>query len=153
MPLMAAICNETLRLYPPAPGTVRKAAVPTRIGNVPIPQGTEVTIPIWAINRTKALWGEDAAEFKPERWLEGPHAANGGADSQYAFVTFLHGPRSCIGQGFARLEMKCLLAALFTRFSFEVAEPDKKIEIGGFITVKPEGGMRLRVHELQEKED
>lgn len=150
MPFLAAVCNETLRLYPPAPGTARHSIVRTTIGNVPIPVGINATIPVWAINRSCELWGADAAEFKPDRWLEGPNAANGGSESPYALLTFLHGPRSCIGQSFARLEMKCLLAALFTRFKFEVAEPERKVEIGGFVTIKPEGGLKFKVHDRKE---
>ncbi len=147
MPFLAAVCNETLRLYPPLPSTARHAVVPTTIGNVHIPKGTTATIPPWAVNRSRALWGADASEFNPDRWLEGPNAANGGVESPYAFLTFLHGPRSCIGQSFARLEMKCLLAALFTRFRFQVAEPDREVKIGGFVTIKPEGGLRFKVHD------
>jgi cytochrome P450 len=153
MPLLTAVCNETLRLYAPVPTTARHAVVATTIGNVQIPQDTPATIAPWAINRSRALWGADAAEFNPNRWLEGSNAATGGAESPYAFLTFLHGPRSCIGQSFARLEMKCLLAALFTRFRFEVADPDRKVEIGGFFTIKPQGGLRLKVHDLKEKAD
>ena len=151
MPFLSAVCNETLRLYPPVPGTARHSVVPTIIGNVPIPVGINATIPAWAINRSPELWGPDAADFNPDRWLEGPNAGNGGAASPYALLTFLHGPRSCIGQSFARLEMKCLLAALFTRFKFEVAEPEKKVEIGGFVTIKPEGGLRFKVFDRKEK--
>lgn len=153
MPFLTAVCNETLRIYPPAPSTARIAVVPTTIGSVEIPQGTPATINPWAINRSRALWGADADKFNPERWLEGSNAATGGATSPYAFLTFLHGPRSCIGQSFARLEMKCLLAALITRFRFEVADPDRKVEIGGFITIKPEGGLRLKLHDLKEQAD
>jgi len=150
MPFLSAVCNETLRLYPPAPSTVRQAVVPTTICGVPIAKGTLVTIPPWAVNRSRALWGADAAKFIPERWLEGNNAATGGADSPYAFLTFLHGPRSCIGQSFARLEMKCLLALLITRFSFETAYPDQKVGIAGFITIKPAGGLRLKVCNLNQ---
>lgn len=147
-PFLTAVCNETLRLYAPAPTTARYAAVPTTIGNVRIPQGTEITVAPWAVNRSRDLWGADAADFNPDRWLEGPNAAHGGAESPYAFLTFLHGPRSCIGQSFARLEMKCLLAALAMRFRFELAVPDQTVEISGFVTIKPEGGLRLKVHDV-----
>ena len=153
MPFLSAVCNETLRLYPPVPGTARHSVVPTTIGNVQIPVGINATIPTWAINRSSELWGTDAAEFNPDRWLEGSNAANGGAESPHALLTFLHGPRSCIGQSFARLEMKCLLAALFTRFRFEVAEPDRKVELGGFVTIKPEGGLKFKVQDRKAEDE
>ncbi|KIV95943.1 hypothetical protein PV10_03534 [Exophiala mesophila] len=153
MPFLTAVCNEVLRLYPPAPNSPRDAAVPTTIGHVCIPKGTRLTVSSWAINRSRAIWGPDAAEFKPERWLHGPNAANGGAESPHAFLTFLHGPRACIGQSFARLEMKCLVAVLMMRFHFEVAEPDRKIEIGGFVTIKPHGGLKFKVRDIRNSVD
>lgn len=100
------------------------------------------------MNRSPALWGPDATEYNPDRWLTGPDAATGGAKTPYALVTFLHGPRSCIGQGFARLEMRCLLAALVMRFRFEIVEGEKEVEVGGFVTIKPRGGLRLRLVDL-----
>lgn len=149
MPFLAAVCNETLRLYPSAPNTVREAVVPTTVGGIPIAKGTSVSIPPWAINRSRVLWGANAAEFIPDRWLQGPNAATGGAQSPFAYVTFLHGPRSCIGKSFAQLEMKCLLAPLVARFRFEPAYVGQTVEMAGFVTIKPKGGLRLRVHDLR----
>lgn len=151
MPFLNAVCSEVLRLYPPVPSTARHAVVATTIGEVRIPRGTAAHISPWAINRNRGLWGADAAEFNPARWLEGPNVSNGGAETPYALLTFLHGPHSCIGQSFARLEMKCVLAVLFTRFRFEVAEPERKVEIGGFVTIKPEGGLKFKVHHLRKE--
>lgn len=149
MPFLAAVCNETLRLYPSAPNTVREAVVPTTVGGISIAKGTSVSIPPWAINRSRVLWGANAAEFIPDRWLQGPNAATGGAQSPFAYVTFLHGPRSCIGKSFAQLEMKCLLAPLVARFRFEPAYVGQTVEMAGFVTIKPKGGLRLRVHDLR----
>lgn len=103
----------------------------------------------WSINRDKTLWGPDAEDFRPERWLEGDNAANGGASTPYALMTFLHGPRSCIGRGFALTEMKCLLAVLVTRFRFEMADPSEVVEVGGFVTIKPHGGLRMKLYDLE----
>jgi len=152
-PYLAAVCNETLRLYPPAPATARYSVKPTKIGGQYIPKGTTALISLWAINRDPTLWGDDADKFNPDRWLDGPNAANGGAKSPYALLTFIHGPRSCIGQNFARTEMKCLLAALVMRFTFEIADPDEKVEVGGFITIKPRNGLRLKLHDLKVEAD
>lgn len=103
----------------------------------------------WAINRLPEFWGKDADVFRPERWLEGPLAATGGARSAHALITFIHGPRSCIGQSFAKNEMRCILAALILRFKFEKTSPDQKIDMGGFVTIKPKGGLRLKLHDLK----
>jgi len=149
MPYLTAVCNETLRLYPTVPVTGRHAVRPTKLGNQYIPKGTPAMISLWAINRDHALWGDDADTFNPNRWLNGQTVTDGGAKSPYALLTFLHGPRSCIGQNFARTEMKCLLATLIMRFRFEVADPVKKVEVGGFVTIKPQDGLRLKLHDLR----
>jgi cytochrome P450 len=149
MPYLNAVCNESLRLNSPIGATQRHAAVATSLNGVPIAKGQTVTVPIWAINRSTALWGDDAAQFNPDRWLTGPNAAHGGAQSSYALLTFLHGPRSCIGSGFAKLEVKCLLAAFMSRFSFEKSASDQTAEISGFVTTKPKGGLPLKIRDLR----
>lgn len=149
MPYLAGVCNETLRLYPTVPLTVRNAVRPTQIGDLYIPKGTEAVISMWAVNRDTGLWGPDAETFRPERWIDGPNAVNGGAKSPYSLLTFLHGPRSCIGRSFALTEMKCLLALLVARFRFEMADPNEKVEVGGFVTIKPQNGLKLKIYDLK----
>ena len=87
-------------------------------------------------------------------WLDANGKANnhGGADSNFSFLTFLHGPRSCIGQKFAQAEFECLLAAWAGRFEtmFEEGSPlaEGEPEIKGGITSKPKGGLWVRLREL-----
>ena len=98
--------------------------------------------------------GEDAHEFKPERWLnkDGKANAKGGADSNYAFLTFLHGPRSCIGQRFAQAEFACLLAAWVGRYesTFEEDSPISRgdFDIQGGVTSKPKDGLWCKLKEV-----
>lgn len=145
LPYLNAVCNETLRIIPSVPLSMRIAAHDTSILGHHIPKGTFVILSPWAINLSKQLWGDDAAEFKPERWI-GPGRANtGGADSNYAFMTFLHGPRSCIGQSFAKAEFACLLAAWMGRFEMEFEDPNYELTIQGGITARPKGGLNVRL--------
>ena len=140
-----AVCMETLRLYPPAPVTIRVAAHDTTILDQRVPAGTNIILAPWAVNRSTALWGPDALEFKPDRWM-GPGRANTeGGPRNYRFLTFLHGPRSCIGQGFAKAEFACLLAALVGRFEMELTEKDPKIKIRDGLTAKPQNGLNVRL--------
>lgn len=144
-----AVCNETLRLYAPLPGTIRVAAHDTTILGQYIPKGTIIFLSAWAVNTSTSFWGPDAAEFKPERWL-GPGRTNtGGATSNYAFLTFLHGPRSCIGQAFAKAEFACLLAALVGRFEWALEDEEKEVLIKGGITARPAGGLNVRMRPLK----
>lgn len=145
MPYLNAVVQEVLRVYGPVPMTLREAAVNTSILGHYIPKGTVVLLAPWAVNYSKELWGPDADEFNPDRWMKPGQANSGGATSNYAFLTFLHGPRSCIGQKFAVAEMKCLLAAFVGKYEFEMTDPDEEIIIKGGITARPRNGMRLNV--------
>ena len=64
-------------------------------------------------------------------------------------MTFLHGPRSCIGQAFAKAEFACLLAAVAGRFEIELADKDFKLDIEGTITAKPKKGLNVRIRPLE----
>lgn len=149
LPYLNAVVNETLRLYPAVPLSAREAVEDTTVMGYPIARGQAITLPPWAINVDKGLWGDDAEQFVPERWIDrqadGTETPNnkGGASSNYAFMTFLHGPRSCIGSGFARAEFACLLAGWVGRFEFELADKElmdeSKLKISRGVTIKPEG--------------
>lgn len=146
-----AVCNEVLRLYAPVPISLREAACKTSIGGQVVPKGMKVVLPVWAVNTSVALWGSDAAEFKPDRWM-GPGKANtGGAETNYAMLTFLHGPRSCIGQAFAKAEFACLVAAVVGRFEFELQDPEfpAKMNIKGGIIARPRDGLNVRMRPLE----
>ena len=142
---LSAVCNEILRLYPPVPGTIRDAGRDTSILGQFVPKGTKIILSPWAINTATSLWGPDADKFNPDRWM-GPGKANsGGAESNYAFLTFLHGPRSCIGQAFAKAEFACLVAALVGRFEIKNADENFQLDIKGSITAKPRHGLNVRI--------
>jgi cytochrome P450 len=150
LPYLNGVINETLRLYPTVPLTIREAIKDTTLADQPIPKRTNVVVSMWMINRSTELWGRDATEFRPGRWITeaGKPNQNGGASSNYDFLTFLHGPRSCIGQGFARAELRCLLAALVRSFSWELGMNDADVLPRGVITIKPSNGMYLRLRPL-----
>ena len=141
LPYLHAVCNEVLRFHPSVPGTIRTAVRDTSLAGHSIPEGTTITIAPEVVNHLEELWGPDANQFNPERFM-GPGKANtGGASSNYAFLTFLHGPRSCIGQGFAKAELACLLAATVGRFQMELRYPDRKLQLREGATVSPKDGV------------
>nr|AHC70715.1 cytochrome P450 monooxygenase [Fusarium anthophilum] len=166
LPLLNGVINETLRLYPPLPVTLRTAVCDTFLGEQPIPKGTQIIISTWAINRSAEVWGDDATVFRPERWIDpvtADHEADpahkaddegadrkskskpatgkpnhtGGAKSNYDFMTFLHGPRGCIGKMFAQAELRCLLVALVTRFRWTLDMKAEDVRPIGAITINP----------------
>lgn len=161
LPYLGAVCNEVLRVYSPVPQTVREAVRDTSIQGQILPRGTRLILAAWGTNLDKNHWGPDADEFRPERWLvksaedglggtaENVKAASiGGATSNYAFLSFLHGPRSCIGQSFAKAEFACLLGAWVGKFEFELKDKammdEANVDFEQMITVKAAGGMHVR---------
>ncbi|GAP87193.1 putative cytochrome P450 3A13 [Rosellinia necatrix] len=150
LPYLNGIMNETLRMYPTVPLTMRQAIRDTDLAGQPIPAGVTVVLSMWQMNRSPALWGADAGRFRPERWISaGKPNASGGAHSNYEFLTFLHGPRSCIGQGFAKAEMRCLLAAMVRAFAWDLAMDEAKVLPRGAITIKPANGLLLKLKPLR----
>ncbi|KAK2590019.1 hypothetical protein QQS21_012297 [Conoideocrella luteorostrata] len=156
LPYLNAVCSEVLRMYSPVPQTLRQAVRDTVIQDTPIHKGTYLILAAWGTNVNTKLWGADAGDFKPERWLSvndgGTHsvkdASAGGASSNYALLTFLHGPRSCIGQAFSKAEFACLLAAWIGRFHFvlqdEALMDESKMVFEQLVTVKATNGLYVR---------
>ncbi|KAK6526089.1 hypothetical protein TWF281_011127 [Arthrobotrys megalospora] len=136
--------NEILRFHPPVPVTIREAERDTTLNGHPVPKGSTVMLMPSVINHSEELWGPDAAEFNPDRWDKA--GGNGGAASNYANMTFLMGPRSCIGQKFSVEEFKAIIVGLAGRFAFEEKKKDMELSIRAGITQRPthEGVLPLR---------
>lgn len=145
LPYLNGILLETLRLYPSIPTTMRQCRRDTELGGYFISKGTMLIVSCWTINRLPEIWGEDAAICRPERWIneDGKPNQTGGTKSNYNFITFLHGPRSCIGGGFAKAELRCLLATMVSTFSWELVDSEEKFP-QGILTIRPKNGLKLR---------
>lgn len=156
LPLLNGVCQEVLRLYPTVPMTIREAVRDSVVAGKHIPKGTRILLCPYAINRSPEFWGNDGEEFRPERWIDtdknGQLVTNntGGASTNFAQITFLHGQRSCIGKDFARAELRCAVAGVVGRFRFEMQNPKQKIHIAGAVTTKPVEGMHLRMSRVDD---
>ncbi|KAF8147753.1 cytochrome P450 [Mycena galopus ATCC 62051] len=141
--------RETLRVHAPVASTMRVAtqddvvplATPFKDINgtvhdtLRINKGQTIMIPILALNRDKATWGPDAMEFIPERW-EGT-VSNSIPGVWGHMLSFLGGPRACIGYRFSLVEMKALLFTLVRAFEFELAVPVTDIEKKTAVVQRP----------------
>ena len=123
LPYLNAVINESLRLFAPIPHIRRQISKPNAVVlGIPVPVGTSLYSSPWALNRSKAVWGADSLKFKPERYIDsktGEVDPTGGATDPYAIYTFGRGPRSCIGEQFARSELFVMLTGLVCSFEFK----------------------------------
>jgi len=84
-------------------------------------KGDMIEIPIQLLNRSHKFWGEDAHEFRPERWESPPEAIKELPGVWGNMLTFLAGTHACIGYRFSVVETKALLYAIVRNFEFELA--------------------------------
>lgn len=136
------IIYEVLRLYPPVPMMTRAVQKETQLGNLLLPSGVQLSLPIFLIQRDQTLWGEDANEFNPQRFSEGISKATKG---QVSFIPFGWGPRICIGQNFGLMEAKMALSLMLHSFTFELS-PSYIHGPMTIITTQPQYGAHIILH-------
>jgi cytochrome P450 len=143
MKYLEAFCMEVLRLYPSVPKEAKSA-----FNDDTLPDGTKVMkndivcFTPWIMGRSTLLWGDDALDFKPERFFNAPKP------SPFIFTAFQAGPRTCLGQNFAMLEMKCVLARLLLCYDFTLAEDPTKVTYENSLTLPIKGGLQVTVTKL-----
>ncbi|KAI5117682.1 hypothetical protein M0805_003472 [Coniferiporia weirii] len=137
LPYLDAVCRETMRAYPPAAYVervaVKDAILPlkwpirsvdgkTEIKEILVPKNTGIIVSILGANLSTKIWGDDAEEWKPDRWLKPlpESVADAHLPGVYSqMMTFIGGGRACIGFKFSEMEMKMVLSILLETFIFE----------------------------------
>ncbi|CAG8561406.1 4604_t:CDS:2 [Funneliformis mosseae] len=120
---MLAVFYETLRLHPVVPKNLKVCLKDDVLPNgVPIYAGEIVNWSTWAMGRDERIWGSDAKQFIPERFL---NSEDGLKPNQYKFNSFNSGPRLCLGQNFATVEAIMLATAVLRQFKFEMVPGQK----------------------------
>jgi cytochrome P450 len=137
LPLLRAILEESLRLYPPVPRFDREAAAADMLGEHEVRPGDLVSIWPWIIHRHQKLWS-DPDVFDPERFE--PTCKNDRHRFQY--IPFGGGPRSCVGARLAMAEALSILAIWLSRWRF-APMPGREVRVSGMVTLRPKGGLPL----------
>ncbi|KAI7724660.1 hypothetical protein M8C21_006394 [Ambrosia artemisiifolia] len=136
--------HQEWQLYPPFTQLTRKAAKDITLGRLSLPAGIEIALPIILLHYDEQLWGSDANKFKPERFSEGISKAT---KKQLIYFPFGWGPRICIGQNFALLEVKIAIAMILQKFSFELSQSYVHAP-NILLVVIPQHGAQLILHKL-----
>jgi len=141
LPFLSATLKEAMRLYPPVAGILtRRVTREITVGGVRLPARTLVRVTPWLLHRDPRWWPDAPLAFKPERFLpDAPHEIPRGA-----YIPFGLGPRVCLGQHFAVLEMTLIAALMLQRFELSpVGSKPPKPRMA--VTLRPDGGLRLKL--------
>jgi len=151
MPYTVAIMKESLRFYPIGFQLNRVAGqddiIPLHkpittlsgkiITEIPVSKGTVITASTLGYNTNKDVWGEDALEFNPERWLSATDKSSPTVGIYGNVLTFSAGVRGCIGWRFAVMEMQAFIIALISNFEFSFPKDAKRIIRTRSISIAP----------------
>ncbi|KAF9896915.1 hypothetical protein BX616_006509, partial [Lobosporangium transversale] len=131
---------EALRLYPSVARN-SKVCVEDDVlpGGLKVYKGERVAWSSYTMGRSTHIWGPDANEYKPERWMKGDKP------SSTKFIAFHSGPRTCLGQQFATIEAITIMSMLIQHFTFELVDPDHDPAYLPSLTLPIDGGLPVRV--------
>lgn len=139
LPFTEMVLSESMRLRPPAWAIGRRAIADHEVDGTVIPSGSVAVVSPYLLHHD-ARWYPEPERFLPERWTTDAKAERPRA----AFLPFGAGPRMCVGEGFAWMEARLLLAAIARRWRMHL-EPGQDLDPLPAITLRPRNGIRMRL--------
>jgi cytochrome P450 len=137
LPLLRAILEESLRLYPPVPRFDREAVAADVLGEHEVQPGDLISIWPWIVHRHRKLW-DDPDMFDPSRFAAGrKHDRH-----RFQYLPFGGGPRTCVGARLATAEALTILAIWLSRWRFAPVQ-GRAVQVSGMVTLRPKGGLPL----------
>jgi cytochrome P450 len=127
-----------MRLYPPVWGIGRQTIAADRIGGYDVPKGALVNLSPWVTHRHPDFW-DDPERFDPERFRPGQERTR----PRFAYFPFSGGPRLCIGETFALMEMQLVVAMTLQRWRLTLVDPRPAV-LEPVLTLRPRGGVVMR---------
>ncbi|MEO8030545.1 MAG: cytochrome P450 [Gemmatimonadota bacterium] len=143
LPYTTMVVAEVMRLYPPAWTIGRRALQDWDVAGYRIVKGTLILASPWVTHRDPRWW-PDPLRFDPLRFTESAKATR----PKFAYFPFGGGPRICVGEQFAWMEGVLIVASVLQRFEFEPVNPAATVVPAPSITLRPRGGLPMRVRRL-----
>ncbi|KAK0182440.1 hypothetical protein PV327_000582 [Microctonus hyperodae] len=147
LPYLERCIKEALRLYPSVPTISREVTEDLQLDKYLIPVGVIINIHLYDLHRDANFW-PDPDRYDPDRFLleriQGRHP--------YSYVPFSAGPRNCIGQKFAMMELKAMVGHLIHNFYLEPVDLAKDICILADLVIRPKSGARVKLIPRQHNE-
>jgi cytochrome P450 len=141
VPRVRHVLSESMRILPPVWTVGRQNQRALRLNDFDIPLKCTILAPQWLLHRDGRFWQEPLA-FNPARWQAPAHP-------RYAYFPFSTGPRNCIGEAFAWLEMSLALIRLLQRFRFTMpADFPEPLPVAPSITLRPARPVPLQITPL-----
>ena len=134
------VLQESMRLYPPIWNMSRQALMDVEIGGYIIPKGSEVNLNTYAMHHDPRWW-QEPERFLPERFDPDQQTSV----PKMAYLPFSSGPRVCIGNSFAMMEARLILATIASRCRLRMKSGQASVQIEPLIALRPKGGLSLRV--------
>ncbi len=145
MPYTKQVIEEGMRLYPPAYAVGRENIEKDEILGQQIPKSSIFVLSIYALHRDPTYYPNpekfDPDRFAPEQLKQRP---------SLAYMPFGAGPRMCIGNHFAMMEMQLILAMMVKQFEFELLD-DKRVNAQPLVTLSPKGGIKMRLKRFKKE--
>jgi cytochrome P450 len=131
------VIQEGLRLYPPFWMIDREAVADDHVGDIAIPAGSTVIVYVYGAHHAARYW-DDPETFDPERFVK----ANDKLRTPFTHLPFGGGPRGCIGNHYAMLQVLMILCDLLRRYDFDLI-PGQTIEARPMVILRPKHGIRM----------
>ncbi|KAK2980411.1 hypothetical protein RJ640_025257 [Escallonia rubra] len=144
MKQLTMVINESLRLYPPVAVVSREAFKNMKFGNINVPEGVNLWTFVLTIHTDPEIWGEDAYQFNPDRFANG---ITGACKLPHLYMPFGVGPRVCLGQNLALVELKILISLIVSNFSFSLS-PTYIHSPSLNLVIEPQHGVNLYLKKL-----
>uniref|UniRef100_A0A2C9V5Q1 Cytochrome P450 n=2 Tax=Manihot esculenta TaxID=3983 RepID=A0A2C9V5Q1_MANES len=146
MKLLNMVIHEALRLYPPVPVISREAFKDMKFGNIKVPREVNIWTMVLPLHTDPEIWGSDSYKFNPERFANG---ISGACKYPFLYMPFGVGPRVCLGQNLAMVELKIVIGLVLSNFCFSISP--KYIHSPTLrLVIEPQHGVNLLIKKLNE---